>query len=94
MRFGQPSCAPHLRLTWTETVRRLRMEPSHSGVAEQGLVAARAPPAHIAPLLDLEALRRDGYLVLPDVLPVETAMLTNPAFFAQSAWQRRDCCQT
>ena len=38
-------------------------------MAEQGLVAARAPPAHIAPLLDLEALRRDGYLVLPEVVP-------------------------
>ena len=38
-------------------------------MAKQGLVAARAPPAHIAPLLDLEALRRDGYLVLPEVVP-------------------------
>ena len=29
-------------------------------MAEQGLVAARAPPAHIAPLLDLDVFRFVG----------------------------------
>ena len=30
-----------------------------------GLIAATAPPEHIAPLVDLEKMRRDGFLVLP-----------------------------
>ena len=30
-----------------------------------GLIAATAPPEHIAPLVDLEKMRRDGFLILP-----------------------------
>ena len=32
-------------------------------------MAATEPPPHLAPLLDLEELRRVGYLVLPEVVP-------------------------
>ena len=33
-----------------------------------GMLPVPPPPPHIAPLLDLAALRRDGYLVLPEVV--------------------------
>ena len=34
-------------------------------IAMDGLIAATAPPEHIAPLVDLEKMRRDGFLILP-----------------------------
>jgi len=41
-----------------------------AAVASEGAAYAFSPPPpHIAPLLDLDRLRRDGYLVLPQVVP-------------------------
>ena len=40
----------------------------------EGLIAATAPPEHIAPLVDLEKMRHDGFLVLP----VRRAALQRP----------------
>eukprot|EP01052_Picozoa_sp_SAG31_P030535 SAG31_NODE_3138_length_4632_cov_2.290315_1_plen_76_part_00 len=34
-------------------------------MATAGLIAATAPPQHIAPLVDLDKMRRDGFLILP-----------------------------